>query len=229
MTINDTLRVERMPAPVRSQVVDNLRQAILKRQFSPGQRLIERELVELTGVSRTSIREALRELAAEGLVTTIPNRGTVVASLTADEARELYQVRSVLEGLAGRLFVENATALQVRTLVKALQSVERTYNKKVPVLAAKDAFYDALFAGGGNQSLHSIASGLHARVRVLRTLSLSRPGRPAESLGELRAIVDAVLAGDADAAAQACSYHVEQAGYAGIAALGAQHEAGSAD
>ena len=61
-----TLRVERKPAPIRTQVLDNLRKAILTRQLAPGQRLIERELVEMTGVSRTSVREALRELAARG-------------------------------------------------------------------------------------------------------------------------------------------------------------------
>ena len=103
MGIVESLRVERAPAPIRSRVLDNLRQAILERELVPGQRLIERELVELTGVSRTSIREALRELAAEGLVTTIPNKGTVVAEVTAEEARQLYQVRSALEALAGRL------------------------------------------------------------------------------------------------------------------------------
>ena len=96
------LRVERKPAPIRTQVLDNLRLAIVERRLAPGQRLIERELVELTGVSRTSVREALRELAAEGLVTVIPNKGTVVTSVSAEEARQLYQVRSALEGLAGR-------------------------------------------------------------------------------------------------------------------------------
>ena len=92
MGIAESLRVERAPAPIRSRVLDNLRQAILEHKLVPGQRLIERELVELTGVSRTSIREALRELAAEGLVTTIPNKGTVVAEVSVKEARQLYQL-----------------------------------------------------------------------------------------------------------------------------------------
>src|SRR5690242_9047243 len=104
MGIAESLRVERAPAPIRSRVLDNLRQAILDRQLAPGQRLIERELVEATGASRTCSREALRELAAEGLVTTIPNKGTIVAQVTIEEARQLYQVRSALEALAGRLF-----------------------------------------------------------------------------------------------------------------------------
>jgi len=220
MGIAESLRVERAPAPIRSRVLDNLRQAILEHQLVPGQRLIERELVELTGVSRTSIREALRELAAEGLVTTIPNKGTIVAEVTAEEARQLYQVRSALEALAGRLFVENATDAQRRALANALRAVERAATKGSPaMLAAKDKFYDVLFEGGGNEALRSIAGTLHARVNLLRSLSLSRPGRAAESLAELAEIVAAVAANDADAAAKACSHHVEAAGMAGFSAL----------
>jgi DNA-binding GntR family transcriptional regulator len=217
--VRSALRVERTPAPVRAQVLDNLRQAIIERQLAPGQRLIERELVELTGVSRTSIREALRELAAEGLVTAIPNKGTIVASVSPKEARQLYEVRSALEALAGRLFVRNASQAQRTALVKALQRIERLATKGAPVLAAKDGFYDVLFEGGGNEALRAVVAGLHARVSVLRSLSLSVPGRPSESIAELRAIVEAVLADDADAAARACSRHVEEAGRIGLQAL----------
>jgi len=220
--VASALRVERTPAPVRAQVLDNLRQAIIERQFAPGQRLIERELVELTGVSRTSVREALRELAAEGLVTAIPNKGTIVASVSADEARQLYEVRSALEALAGRLFVQRATAAQRNALVRALRKIERLADKGAPVLVAKNGFYDVLFEGCGNDALRTVVAGLHARVSVLRWLSLSVPGRAAESVGELRAIVDAVLANDADRAARACSWHVEQAGRVGLRALAEQ-------
>jgi GntR family transcriptional regulator, trigonelline degradation regulator len=223
MGIAESLRVERAPAPIRSRVLDNLRQAILDRELAPGQRLIERELVELTGVSRTSIREALRELAAEGLVTTIPNKGTIVAQVTVEEARQLYQVRSALEALAGRLFVENATDAQRRALATAFRAVERAASKGSPAwLAAKDKFYDVLFEGGGNEALRSIANTLHARVNLLRSLSLTRPGRAGESLAELSEIVAAVAANDADGAAKACSHHVEAAGMAVFTALMAE-------
>lgn len=225
MTRANVLRVERNPALIRSQVLDNLRQAILDRRLAPGQRLIERELVELTGVSRTSVREALRELAAEGLVTAIPNKGTVVASVSAEEARQLYEVRSALEALAGRLFVANASATQRKALARALERVERQAAKGQNVLAAKDAFYAVLFEGGGNDALKSVVNGLHARVSVLRSLSTSVPGRLEHSVAELRAIVDAVHAGDADAAAAACARHVEEAGRAGLRALSEQNEA----
>ena len=207
---------------MRAQVLDNLRQAIIERQFAPGQRLIERELVELTGVSRTSVREALRELAAEGLVTAIPNKGTVVARVTAEDARQLYEVRSVLEALAARLFVQNATQAQRTALVKALNRIERLAAKGAPMLAAKDSFYDVLFEGGGNDALRTVVAGLHARVNLLRWLSLSVPGRSAETIKELQDIVHAVLENDAEAAARACSRHVEEAGRVGLLALAEQ-------
>jgi len=221
------MRVERNPPPVRAQVLENLRQAIIDRRLAPGQRLIERELIELTGVSRTSVREALRELAAEGLVKVIPNQGTVVNTLGSEEARQVYQIRSVLEGLAGRLFVQNATPAQRRSLVRSFEKLERQALTGRPILAAKDRFYTVLFEGGGNEALRTVVQGLHARVSLQRSLSLSVPNRPADSVVELRAIVDAVQAGDVDATEAACRLHVEHAGRAGLQAL-AEHERAAA-
>ncbi len=221
------LRVERNPAPVRTQVIDNLRQAIIDRRFLPGQRLIERELVELTGVSRTSIREALRELTAEGLVTSVPNKGNVVTQVSSKEAEQLYEVRSALEGLAGRIFVRNASAKDRYELAKAMQDIERAASAGISILEAKDRFYEILFAGGGNDALRSIASSLHARIIVLRSLSLSVPGRAAQSLKELHKILEAVEANDADGAADACARHVEAAGRAAIQALAQRQSAGT--
>ena len=222
--VTSGLRVERKPAPIRTQVLDNLRLAIVERRLAPGQRLIERELVELTGVSRTSVREALRELAAEGLVTVIPNKGTVVTSVSAEEARQLYQVRSALEGLAGRLFAENATQAQRTALVRAQKRIARLTTKGEPLHDAKDGFYDVLFEGAGNDALRTVVAGLHARVSVLRSLSLSVPGRRAQAVAEMQAIVEAVLADDAEAAARACSRHVEEAGRVGLQALHSEQD-----
>lgn len=228
MTIDKSLRVHRVVSPVRTQVLDNLRQAILTRQFKPGQRLIERELVEATGVSRTSVREALRELGAEGLVTTIPNKGTVVTEVTQDEARQIYELRSSLEALAGRLFVQRASDADVANLRQAFSAIEQAYAAGIGagVLAAKDAFYDVLFRGAANEPLRQVIAGLHARVTYLRAFSLSQPGRMQRSLEEVRAIMKAVEARDAEAVARACSIHVEQAGQAGLEALetGPRHQ-----
>jgi GntR family transcriptional regulator, trigonelline degradation regulator len=219
MVSAEVLRVVRTPAPIRAQVLDNLRQAILDRHFVPGQRLIERELVELTGVSRTSVREALRELAAEGLVSTIPNKGTVVATLSAEEARQLYQVRSVLEGLAGKLFVENASPAQRRALARQVAVIDRIVARGGSPLEAKDRFYEILFAGGGNIALRQTAAALHARIRALRSLSLSTPDRARCGVVELYELLEAVETDDAEKAARACRRHVANSGSAITRAL----------
>lgn len=217
-----SLRVGRVAAPLREQVLDLLRQAIVEQRLKPGDRLIERDLVERVGVSRTTIREVLRQLDAEGLVTTIPQKGVVVAAPSPQEAAELYEVRSALEALAGRLFVERASDEQVEALASAFDEVERVTYEGGDIhamLQAKKGFYDVLLAGAGNSAIHSILSGLQARVGVLRTTSLSQPGRPQRAVREIRAIVEAVEARDAEAAARACAHHVEQAARTGLEAL----------
>ena len=227
--VETSMRVQRQAPQVRTQVAEILRQAIRDMRFEPGQRLVERELVELTGVSRTSIREALRELAAEGLVRSIPNRGMVVAGLTAREATQLYELRSSLEGLAGRLFVERASDRQVAQLRAAFEQIRKASRKSGDLLEAKDLFYDVLFEGADNQELRSVVGGLHARVQLLRGISLAQPHRSETTVGEIQAIVEAVERRDAKAASLACSYHVEQAGLTALKAVAeAAAEAGPA-
>lgn len=217
-----SLGIQRVAAPLREQVLDLLRQAIVDNRLKPGQRLIERELVEQIGVSRTTIREVLRQLAAEGLVATIPQRGAVVAMPTAEEAAELYEVRGALEALAARRFVAHASESQIRALRAAFQQVADVMAagddaNTLEMLRAKDLFYDVLLKGSGNRAIHQILSGLTARVSVLRATSMRRPGRASESLAEIEQIVLAVERGDADAAARACAHHVEMAARAGQA------------
>ena len=96
-----SLRIEDVPT-VRAMVAQKLREAIMSGTLKPGQRLVERELCEMTGVSRPSIREALRLLEADGLVNTVPHRGPVVSTISLEEAKQLYAARAVLEGFAGR-------------------------------------------------------------------------------------------------------------------------------
>jgi DNA-binding GntR family transcriptional regulator len=209
------VQVNRVAAPVREQVVDQLRQAIVEMRLKPEQRLVERELIEQTGVSRTTIREVLRQLAAEGLVTTIPHKGTVVASPSVERAAELYEVRAVLEGMAARQFAERATDVHLRALRRAFEGIERRAKSGRPnsqaMLEAKRHFYDALFEGAANGTIQSLVESLQARVTVLRAASLSQPGRAAKTVEEVRAIVEALETRDGDAAAAACVHHVNEA------------------
>src|SRR5690349_13762377 len=106
---DDGMQVVRHAATLRLQVEEKLRNAIAAGRFKPGERLVERDLCARLDVSRALIREALRQLEAEGLIVAVPHRGPVVASITVEEARQIYAVRALLEGFAGRGFVGHAT------------------------------------------------------------------------------------------------------------------------
>ncbi len=218
-----SMRVGRVAAPLREQVLDVLRQAILDFRLKPGQRLIERELIEQTGVSRTTIREVLRQLAAEGLVTTIPQKGAIVVVPSAQEAADLYEVRGALEALAGRRFVRFATDEQVKRLRQSFRDMERISKRSdsdiQALLQAKDDFYDVLLEGAGNSAIRDTLDSLRARVRFMRATSLSQPNRSAGTIKEIREIVRAAEARDADAMAAACEHHVDQAARSGLSGL----------
>ena len=218
--------ITRIAAPVRTQVEQRLRQAIRSGHFRPGGRLIERELCSLLGVSRTSLREALRHLEGDGLVVNIPHKGLVVATMTREEAEEIYQVRAAMEGLAGRLFAERATDEQRAALQAALAAVAAAEQlAALPTLVtAKDHFYAVLVGGGANRTLGTIWQSLQDRIAALRFLTLAQPGRAAQSVAEMRRILAAVLARDLEAASQACVAHVEAAAVVAAQLLQQQEE-----
>ena len=218
--------IPRAAAPLRRQVVDELRQSIISGRLGPGARLVERELIAMMGVSRTVIREALRQLESEGLVAMIPNKGPVVRELTLAEAKDLYSIRAVLEGLAARLFVENAGEAQLRKLQTALTVTAAAYKAADPevLLGAKNRFYDVLFEGAGSETLSSMIGTLHARIRRWRALGLAHPKRSPrrsqESIKGLRAAVAAIKARDAEQAEKIMRDEVSRAAAEIIRLLG---------
>jgi len=205
--------ISRIAAPIREQVEHRLRQAIITGRFRPGERLIERELCTLLGVSRTSVREALRQLEGDGLIVNIPNKGMVVATMTREEAEEIYQVRAVLEGLAGRLFATQATADQLAALEAALVEVAAAQQagKLQALVTAKDRFYAILVDGSKNRTAGLVLQSLHNRIASLRYLTLAQPGRAAESVAEMRRMLGAILAREPEDAFRACVEHVQKA------------------
>ncbi|MGP3534348.1 GntR family transcriptional regulator [Microbacterium sp. RD1] len=206
--------VGRIAAPLREQVISALRQAILDFHLKPGQRLVERELVEQLGVSRTTVREALRELTSEGLVTVVPQKGAIVATPTLEDAVDLYEVRAALESLVVTRFVERASDQQVARLQAA---VERFHDATIrtadirQILQAKDLFYAVLIEGAASSALQQLLEGIQARVQILRATSLSEEGRTFAAVRELRAVVDAVAQRDAPLAARLTAEHIRAA------------------
>jgi DNA-binding GntR family transcriptional regulator len=209
--------IAKLAAPLRQQVLDHLRAEIIDGRLAPGIRLLEREITQRLGVSRTVVREVLRQLESEGLVTMVPNKGPVVRALTIGEAKDLYHIRSVLAGLAARLFTEHADAIEVKRLGEALERVAEAYAQAevAEILRAKNQFYDVLFHGARSSTLSEMLNALHGRIRRWRALGLSHPKRSSqrsrESVRNLRMTLAAIRKRDADSAERILREEVDRA------------------
>jgi DNA-binding GntR family transcriptional regulator len=202
------LQIDRRTPSLREKTTEALREAILQLHFKPGQRLVERQLCTETGVSRTCIRESLRLLEAEGLVVRAHNKGMFVATISPEEAQQIYEVRGALEPECARLFVERATDREVEELSRALSRFEKTLGRK-PVsdyVDALDGFYDVILRGARNEVARSMLRTLRARMNYLRarTTQAAEPSRRMTTLELMRGIYDAAAARDAEAMARRC-------------------------
>lgn len=224
------INIERQAAPLRQQVLEALRRAIVSGRLAPGRRLIERELIEMMGVSRTVIREALRQIEAEGLIEIIPNKGPVVRALSAAEAKDLYRIRAVLEGLAARLFAESASAAAVAELEAALENIVRAYRgaSGEQALDAKTGFYDLLYQGTGSETLIAMLSQVQARIWRWRAVGLTHPKRAAgrlnESVRNLQAMVTAIRDKNGDMAERIARDEVSRAAVEVMRLIAVEHE-----
>ncbi len=206
------LAIHRSSAPVREQVAENLRIAIISGRFQPGERLREKVLCELTGTSRTSVREALRQLETEGLIEVIPNVGPIVSTISAHSARNIYQVRAELEALTGRLFAKNATDSQISDLESIVNEYTNTDRRDYAELVKlMEQFYDLLLEAAGNEEVSRVLGILRSRVSALRAMTLAHKGRFDKSVSDLREIIAAARSRDPERTAEACRNHVEAA------------------
>jgi len=212
------MRISVVAAPLRHQVVTRIRDAIVSGEFKPGQRLVERDLCERFGVSRPPVREALRQLDAEGFVQTIANRGPIVAELDFGTVRALYEVRAVLEAQAAKLFAERASQEEIQALHQAVRLIEAAYDEGSvdEKLAAKNRFYDIIIKGSRNELLSSMFRTINERSNLMRRMSMSSKERLPKSLSEIRAIVDAITARNSSKAFELTLVHVEAASTAAL-------------
>ena len=218
-------RPMRAPATTRAaHSTRALRDAILSLRLVPGARLVERELVARLGVSRTGVRAALQALEAEGLVVRGRRGVFSVAAVSAEEARQIYEVRAALEPAMARLFSERATAAQVAALGAAVARAEaaaRRSDASAYVQAFRD-FYVVLLAGSGNAVAGRILDTLDARITYLRHLTTQRAllARQLRTVALLRGIFSAVQARDRALAARRCAAFVARSARFALEVLG---------
>jgi DNA-binding GntR family transcriptional regulator len=224
--VDSSIRVVGSAPSLRELTTRTLRDAILRMHFKPGQRLIERKLCADTGVSRTCIREALRQLEAEGLIERSPTRRVSVAAVSPDEARQIYEVRAALEAEFARRFVERATDADIAALQAAVDAVAR-HTRRQPVtfyVQALDGFYDVLLRGADNDVARGLLRTLRARMSYLRALTAvaADPDRERETLVLMQEIVAAAERRDGRAMAKLCRSFVERSARYAISVLSDQ-------
>lgn len=206
---------------IRAQVADQLRAAIMEGMYLPGDRLVERDLCERLGVSRTSLREALRQIEAEGLIDFFPHRGAVVREITEEEVLELWELRTAIESLVARRFALYGTEEDIARLedsVDAMAEALASHDRGV-IKARKKELWDSFAAGGHHHMCTSLLSQIHARLSFMWSSSLLLDGRPSESISELRSLIRALKSRNPSAAESAMILHNENAKRVGLKGL----------
>lgn len=198
-------------APLRNMIMKSLRRAIETGALEPGTRLVEKDLCQQLNVSRTSLREALRQLQAEGILTDINNRGLAVVDVSRADAENIYRIRGVLEALIVEQFIENAPDSEVEALKTHSERLKAAYMRgdAEEIVSAKREFYDLICSGAGNPIAFDLLNKLTLLTSPLRRRSVQRKERQAQSVVEIDAIVEAIARRDIASAREAAKRHVE--------------------
>jgi GntR family transcriptional regulator, trigonelline degradation regulator len=219
--MTNVLRLTEHPPLRRDQAFERLRDAIITGHFAPGARLIERELCEAMGVSRTSIREVLRRLEAEQLIEVEPRRGPIVARLSRKQVAEIYDVRALLEAAVVRRFAveaSNEDIAELRGIYDEL-SVARRNEDVAAIVNTTRKFSEHMMRIVDHELIGDIHQKLIARISVSRVLAISVPGRLEQSARELAVVMDAIERRDAERAAESLTIYVRNAGAAALKRL----------
>jgi len=198
--------------PLREVVCETLREAIRKGILKPGERLMEIQLAEELGVSRTPVREAIRKLELEGYVIMMPRRGTYVANLSIRDVNEVFEIRTSLESLSSGLAAERITDEELESLQRLLVRIGEFIecNNMEKIVETDMQFHDLLYQASRNTRLVGFIYNLREQLTRFRSTSMSFPGRLKATLEEHRAIVEAIAQGDVKGAQHASEYHMEK-------------------
>jgi DNA-binding GntR family transcriptional regulator len=194
-------------------VYESLRDAIINQVLKPGERLMETELAEEMGVSRTPVREAIRKLEQEGYVVMIPRKGAYVAGLSIKDIHEVFEIRGALESLAAGLAAERATQEEIEEMERniVLEASHFESNDLIKTIEVDTKFHELIFKASKNDRLLGMISNLREQVQRFRTTTLAVSGRLKFALEEHRRIVEAIAARDVQLAQQMAKDHIESA------------------
>lgn len=195
---------------LRGQVFDKIRSDILKGRYQRGDELVECTIGKELGVSRTPVREAIRQLELEGLVQLVPNKGAFVTGISAEDVRDIYLIRARLEGLCARLAVENITEKQLEAMEETIYLSDfhagKSHYEQVCEMDGK--FHKLLYEASGSRILGHTLSDFHQYVQRVRQASIMDRMRLDKSGHEHMEILQAIRSKDADTAEQVAARHI---------------------
>ncbi len=205
--MNASVSTSLAPRALYQEVAERLRQLIFARELEPGSWIDEQKLAGALGVSRTPLREALKVLAVEGLVTMKVRRGAYVTEMSRDDVAQIYHLLALLESDAAGAVARGASDAQIAQLQALHERLEASVGQRDAFFAANEQFHMALLEAAGNRWAAQIVTDLRKMMKLNRHHSLFRQGRLAESLAEPRAIARAIAPRDAPAAARLMGEH----------------------
>ncbi|TDA68556.1 MAG: GntR family transcriptional regulator [Clostridia bacterium] len=199
--------------PLREIVFETLREAIIAGRLKPGERLMEVQLAEELGVSRTPVREAIRKLELEGFVVMVPRKGAYVADISTKDIADVFEIREALESLAAGLAAERITDEELEQLERRLHRVAAAVQQQdlEGLVQADTEFHDIVYKASRNQRLVQIISNLREQIQRFRYQSLAHPGRMERTLQEHTQIVEAIAERNVAVAQQLAAEHIENA------------------
>jgi DNA-binding GntR family transcriptional regulator len=198
------------PKALYEEVAEQLRQRIFRRELEPGSWIDELKIAEEFGISRTPLREALKVLAAEGLVTMKVRRGAYVTEMNEKDLRDVYHLLSLLESDAAGVVAERATPEQQQTLRDLHAELESAAGNREAFFSVNERFHMALLDMADNRWRSQMVADLRKVMKLNRHNSLFKQGRIEDSLSEHRAILDAMLSRDAEGTRRAMQTHFAQ-------------------
>ena len=198
--------------PLRDVVFENLRSAILEGKLKSGQRLMEVQLAEQLGVSRTPVREAIRKLELEGLVVMLPRKGAYVANISVKDLMDVLEIRASLEGLGASLAAERRTEEDIKNLEEIEEEFEQAViTQDIDMLLKKDIeFHECIFKAANNKKLEMINS-LWEQVQRFRITYVSDSNASLSLIDEHRIILNAIKEGNVADGKKAAIEHIEKA------------------
>lgn len=192
------------------RVFHDIREKILSGAYHDGDELKEKAIGDELGVSRTPVREALRQLELEGLIEIIPNRGAFVVGINMDDIKDIYEMRSRLEGLCAKKAAQNITADQLSALEENVYLSDFHFSKGhfEQIWELDNHFHEILYEASGSKIIKKTLSDFHHYLERIRKITLSSSTRAAHSIEEHRQIVAAIKDHDADAADRLAHVHI---------------------